>query len=140
MAINRLIIGKVIPLVLCLCTSFAVPQDEVELKIHANDEIHTLVLTDLDEVSAPFKIIIRGSKLNYMDFSHIYRYDAHDRNVTIDLGRVLYGQKIDICGYFAEEEIPICRYLLVKPQPIRLNIYLKLFNLTWGILKGKFPM
>ena len=106
-------------LLACLYNTCADPQQPIHLTILADNVTYTFLLNDLDDVAVPFNITIKGIDLNGSDFWNNYQLTAQDLIVTIDLGLIYHGQKVDVCAYFEGIEIPTCKYILVKPLPTR---------------------
>ena len=106
-------------LIACFCQSCADPEELIHLDIKANNSTFTFHVPVLGDTITPYKITIGGSELNNTDFEHTYQYDAHNTKVTIDLGIIRYGHKVNYCVYFQEHEIPSCNNFSVKPLPIR---------------------
>ena len=108
---------------LIMCSSLIIGQTQNEsrilLFIEANNHTYLIPVDDLDDIPMPFYVTIKGFKPNNNQFVFNHSYGSDERQVTIDLGHILNGKKVDICVYFPIDERPSCDHILVKPLPIR---------------------
>ena len=95
---------------------------QFQLIIEANNITYPIDKEGFNHVEDIVNIKIKGLRKDLSTFEYNHGHNDNDQNVRINIGHILSGQKADYCVYMKNKKMPICGFIAISPEKIRLSL------------------